>query len=606
MDEAMRSIEPQEMGGPIAALPAEADIHLAQAPQSPALDDLFARLHIKRVVFVDDMIEPVADAASVIETLTQREDARQPLEAFFPEAILADDNEARFDQLSAMLEGMDANSLEAVKAVLGEFASEEGVRDIWQLRRNIPNQVELQILTPIEWHAQQHAIVEQCNETARTLFLFDQELNADPHTLGFATGADIIKSLSQSEPVGFGTRWFCGMLSSTLNAGDEISKWRQLAAENEISLKFFMPIAKQSLGDGDRFYGSVYRTLINTYCETMKHQAAYGLQKALDAAITRLDNIDPLAFEHMVVNSSEKEGVSELETLLRLYAIVHKDEAKRVILREAEFLKFADAATGVKAVADISRDLTAETQAHLNLLRAQELHDSAELVNGYNDPLRNGDVFEIGEGNDLGLFVLVAQPCDIMVRPGGKRIRENNFKVAVICPLTSNPEEVEAEPAHLKHLVTNFGDIGDLTAAILFKRGTVANLNVLDLAVLDKNGRCDINPSDVKKEPKRFPTRAWQERCLELAKQYGRVATEIEDVRKKHGDEVADLIAKTTLPRVGMSHGLKGYGTYADGAFHYPIRRIGRIRDPGAASLLAAFGRFLSRDALEHDFARQT
>ncbi|GEM_PF-2660726 len=605
MDDALQSMEPEESGELNAALPVKTDMPLEEDSPSPELSDLFERLNIKRVVFVDDMVEPVTDAASVIDTLSRGEDARQHLQAFFPGAILADDNEARFDQLSAMLEGMEAASRDAVTAVLSEFASEEGVRDIWQLRRNIPDQVELQILTPTEWHAQQQAIVDQCSETARTLFLFDQELHADPHTLGFATGADIIKGLSQSEPVGFGTRWFCGMLSNTLNSGDEISKWRQLAAENEISLKFFMPIAKQSLSDGDRFYGAVYRTLINTYCETMKKLAQDGLRQVLDAALTRLDNIDPLAFEHMVVNSSEKEGVSELETLLRLYAIVHKDEAKRVILREAEFLKFADAATGVKTVADISRDLTAETQAHLNLLRAQELHDSAELVNGYNDPLRNGDVFEVGEGNDLGLFVLVAQPCDIMVRPGGKRMRENNFKVAVICPLTSVPEEVEAEPAHLRHLVTNFGDKGDLTAAVLFKRGTVANLNVLDLAVLDKNGRCDINPSDLKKEPKRFPTRAWQERSLELAKQYGRVATEIEGVRKKHGDEVADLIAKTTLPRVGMSNGLKGYGTYADGAFHYPIRRIGRIRDPGAASLLAAFGRFLSRDALEHDFARQ-
>ncbi|WP_139114831.1 hypothetical protein [Rhizorhabdus dicambivorans] len=591
-------IEPQEAGVPVDAPAAK------PAAPRPGLTDLFTRLRIKRVVFVDDMVEPVADAANVIDTLTRREDARQLLESLFPVAVLANDNEARFDQLTALLGDMDAAELEAVTTILSEFTEEEGARDILQLRRNIPEQVDLKILTPAEWHAQQQEIIEQCREDARTLFLFDQELNGDPQVLGFATGADIIKGLAQSEPVGFGTRWFCGMLSHTLNSGDEISSWRQLAEDNAIALKFFMPIAKQSLSDGDRFYGAVYRTLINTYCETMKTLAKDGLREALDAALKRFDDIDPLAFEHIIVNSSEEEGVSELETLLRLYAIVHKDEAKRVILREAEFLKFADAATGVKAVADISRELTAETQAHLNLLRAQELHDGPELVNGYNDPLRNGDVFEIGEGNDLGLFVLIAQPCDIMVRPGGKRVRENNFKVAVICPLTLDPAEVEAEPPHLKHFIPNFGDKGDVTAAVLFKRGTVVNLNVLDLTVLDKNGRCDITPAELKKEPKRFPTRAWEDRCAELAKHFGKVAGEIEDARKKHGDEVADLIAKATVPRVGLSNALKGHGSYVAGAFHYPIKRIGRIRDPGAASLLAAFGRFLSRDALEHDFAR--
>jgi len=58
------------------------------------------------------------------------------------------------------------------------------------------------------------------------------------------------------------------------------------------------------------------------------------------------------------------------------------------------------------------------------------------------------------------------------------------------------------------------------------------------------------------------------------------------------------------LPRLGMSTQLAQLGSYTAGLVGYPIRRISHVRDPNAASLLAAFSSYLSRDAFEHDFAR--
>jgi hypothetical protein len=190
-----------------------------------------------------------------------------------------------------------------------------------------------------------------------------------------------------------------------------------------------------------------------------------------------------------------------------------------------------------------------------------------------------------------------------MVRADGKRVRENNFKVAVLCPLTLDGTEIDAEPAHLSYKLTHFGLHGEHRAAALLKRATVANLSVLDLAVFNKDGRCEIAPATAPDGTVGL-TRAWQARSLQLTKHFKRTAKQIEDARVKFGDEVAALVAEAVLPRVGMSTQLTQLGSYAGNSFGYPIRRTCHVRDPGAASLLAAFSSYLSRDAFEHDFAR--
>jgi len=56
-----------------------------------------------------------------------------------------------------------------------------------------------------------------------------------------------------------------------------------------------------------------------------------------------------------------------------------------------------------------------------------EVYEPANLVNEFNHPLRNGDVFEATFGSAAEQFILIAQPCDLMVRKNSQRSREDNF-----------------------------------------------------------------------------------------------------------------------------------------------------------------------------------
>lgn len=568
------------------------------------LSRLFTHLKIAKIVFVDDKAELQVDAGAIIRVLAANAAAQEPLSSFFPGVVLDLDNDALADQAAARLTELDAAGVTALRGVLAAQSDDAKEREsLGQLQHLLPEGTTAHLLTPQAWHERREALIGECSEDQRTLFLFDQELEVDDTTLGFAKGSDIIREMAEKERAGFGTRWFCGMLTHTVEMGEEVPEWRRLAKSERLDLRFFMPIAKATLDDAPAFYGAVYRTLINTYCQTMKSLAQDAFEEALKEALEQFANVDPIDFEHVIVKSSEREGVSELETLIRVYGIFQKDQVKSQILEKARVSEFIAAARTVKGIADIGRALTPSSEERLYKLRWEELYESDQLVNSYQDPLRNGDIFEIGEGEGLKLWVLIAQPCDLMVRSDGKRGREQNFKVAVLAPLATRPLGDKSETREEVGFSLDHYDHGGAQSAVVkFGDATPANLQVLDLAVFNKDGHCQLSASA---DPAlSLPSRAWELRDAELRKHFGKVTAQVEAARKTHNDVVANLLADAIIPRGAPKKSFSKFGLYEAGAFSYPIRRCARIRDPLAASLLASYSRFLARDAYEHDFSK--
>jgi len=579
----------------------------AELPRA-MLNRLFTHLKITKIVFVDDEAEPQINAGTIIKVLAEKEAAKEPLARFFPGVKLAPlENDALQEQVNTRLGELDAEGRAGLREVLvaqsGDAAEYEA---FGRLKGLMPEGADAQLLTPRTWHEQRGALIGECTEEHRTLFLFDQDLEVNDETLGFAKGSDIIRDMVEKEKASFGTRWFCGMLTHTVEKGDEITSWRRLAESEDLDLCSFMPIAKATMYDDDAlaFYSAIYRTLINIYCQTIKSLAQDAFREALENALERFVDLDPIDFEHLVVQSSEIEGVSELETLIRLYGIIQKDQVKSQILQQPRAGEFAAAARSAKDIADIGRKMTTSSQERLHKLRREELYESDQLVNSYNDPIRNGDIFEIGKsGGRLKLWVLIAQPCDLMVRSDGKRAREENFKVAVLAPLCTRPlgDKVEVKNG-LDFSLEHYDHDGAQSAVVRFADATPANLHILDLAVFNEGGHCQL--AAVPDPAMSLPSRAWEKRDAILSNHFRKVTKQIERARSLHGNPVADLLATAIIPRGAPGKAFAKYGTYNGGAFSYPIRRCGRIRDPLATSLLMAYSRFLARDADKHDFSK--
>jgi len=194
---------------------------------------------------------------------------------------------------------------------------------------------------------------------------------------------------------------------------------------------------------------------------------------------------------------------------------------------------FSSAAQAVKVVADVGRNLPQPSQERLAKLPQTELYEEDKLVNGYHDPLRNGDVFEIGEGEGVKLWVLIAQPCDLMVRPDGERAREDSFRVAVLAPMQNAVPEGDAPRAGLGFVLDHFGKHGAQNAFVDFRDATPVNLRVLDLVVLSKSGKWEIGPESELDPNMLLPARAWSSRAKVLPRHFGKVTVEVEKARTK-------------------------------------------------------------------------
>jgi hypothetical protein len=608
-------VDPEPEGGAISVGEAtavnqyDADIADAvQEPHTPSVSErfqlLFDELKIKKIVVVDDHLEKQLDGAFVTEILQSSPKAAEAAEPFFPEIDLSSENENLFNLVTAKLAALNANQRAELSAVLSEFEQTAADVNVLQhVQDLVPAGFNLEFLTPTKWSEKREGLLQECTLEARTLFLFDQEL--DPEGAGeIKKGTEIIAELAAQDEAAFGTRWFCGLLSHTVNKGDEVSKWRELCSEEEnLELELFMPISKQSLSDGEDFYGAVYRTVINIYTEKMKGLAKRAFDGALQGALEEFTNIDPVAFEHMIVKSSEVEGVSELETILRLYSIVQRDRVKSELLREENLSRFLDAARTVKKIADVGRALPDAAAKSLRRLRSAELYEEGNLINKFRDPLRNGDLFETGASGSPKHWVLIAQPCDLMVRPDGKRAYSNNFKVAVLAPIRRGAPGEAPEVKSNSFALERFDHGGTQHACVNFAEATPVDLNVLDLAVLRTDGKCEISPLEPANHGK-FASLAWDTRAVRLSDKYKKVAKKIEKERDDHGDVRAKEVAGYVVPPTAPADSFRNYGKYDQGKFVYKVRRYGRLREPFATSLLAAFGRYLSRDAHEHDFSK--
>jgi hypothetical protein len=241
------------------------------------------------------------------------------------------------------------------------------------------------------------------------------------------------------------------------------------------------------------------------------------------------------------------------------------------------------------------------TFPHTRDLRYKELFEVASLTK--NTPLEVGDIFESEKQRNT--YIVMGQPCDLMVRSqgenAGKRANEQ-FVVPLVPFQRISLEEFKKKP--INHWKTHatleyyYPDSTDI-AEVLFSKAIMVDVNVLDLSVLDPNGLCQINITDIPSVPN-ICTSGWKTHLETLINYYKQEHAKLSKLQKHIGrlkkQETKDLIHESAIA-------LKAY---SNGVFNFGFKRIGRYRRPGADRLLKAYTQYLSRDADDLDFARHS
>jgi hypothetical protein len=235
----------------------------------------------------------------------------------------------------------------------------------------------------------------------------------------------------------------------------------------------------------------------------------------------------------------------------------------------------------------------------LRELRALEFERPGEQLNALLAPIACGDVFRlILEKNDQTvekLAVLLANPCDLVLRPDGVRKLRRGWLVEVV--KKTKAEVAELERAEMTRppigYVLNTGQHdGDI--AYLFRNSNVesVDLDALDLCWTNVSGFGSLEPTEAQ-AAFGFVLPAQQKRLEHLA-------------RRVNDDKFATMELwgyRVALTRESATPAQIGALTSA-AKVSYPIAREWRLGGEFASAVLLALSHSIARPVFGHDYLR--
>jgi len=576
-----------------------------------AIHSLTQYFQINRIIYVDDYFEERFEVEPMIGWLSDlQDDALVQVEKIFADIPFNADRDIWVQALRAFWSGLpSANQKEIalrVAALLGKSLSQDN-KVIGRLPGYFTGDIQIVLISPTQWMEQKDPLLSAASAEAKTLCLFDQDLSwASGFTSsGSRSGIGLLQEIVQR---GIQENVICCLLTHTITSLEgEMAAWRELAKSNGLRLHDFLPLAKLRLADGESpilFADGLRKAALNLRVESIKEVAIRVVKKGSQKAIRELQNLDVYDFDHMVLRSSHNDGVWEVETLMRIYQIFQRDSFIQSVLETGNSRKMAQNIELARKLNEIEYGgLLAYGYPQVKPIRRKELYEGGnELIHA---PLETGDIF--ASLDEQRLFVLLGQPCDLLIRKDGAR---NNPNLAV--PLVS----IESEPSTKKsnsfwrtHAKLDYYFLDPkIISFVSFAKSYHVNVDVLDLAVIHPSGLCEI---DIRKQKRRKPscrfTPGWIARTSKIVEIFVKHEKELKSINKLLGDignqEAQDKIRRSVMPKVSITDlGLVSV-PYLNGVFNFGLKRVARIRQQGAERLLKLYTQYLSRDADEVDFA---
>ena len=451
--------------------------------------------------------------------------------------------------------------------------------------------LELVLLSLAEWKAQAVNLLGD-EKAAQTLLFFDRDFSreeAGAENEGF-------KQIREAQSANVG---YCGLISHTVSHGDEYEAWFRLSEEYNLIPDKFVVIAKDRLKaeppDYYGFLGMVRLAALSGRYAHVKRKAWSIFENSLTEAKTAMERLSVLDFDRMVFASSRKEGVWELDTLFRVFGIMMRREAQSRLHSDGDIPAAIAEARSVSAVPEeIANALGSESDSNESLqIQRFEIYDPGDELNRFHAPIDLGDIFQL-ESNDK-IYILLAQPCDLMVRKDGMRSYEDNRhgRLVPVVELIFGTDEKRENWGELPFYEEGSG----ISAFANFARVHHVPLVVLDLCVVHGNGVATI---DVSADCPEMMIEAWRIRHRKLCSYFGKALDAYAELTgKEHSIQMASL----ALP--GSSATLKLEAAVRERQLQYGVRRILRLRQPWSGALLTEFSQYQARVAFEHPFGQR-
>ncbi len=526
---------------------------------------LLKELAVTRVVLVDDEVGKVTPGVVKQAEVPQLGDVKwdrkkEDYEAFFErEWGGLDGAQQRLAQDRAIKKRPDlvAGEIDVMRAIFGD--------------------VKWSAVDPEVWRAES---VLGDDEIGQTLVFFDLDLGAKGGPQG---GAELLRAHLDGSTDARGV-----LLTSTVRADEELEIPESVAQAvgrpaGEVLLASKDHLTRERSAE---FPDLVRRSLTFESLRTMRTQVVAALQHAYGKALQRFEDLPLRAVEDIVVRASRSEGVWEVDTYLRIFAILHR-EALYQRVRGPGDTKLREAIAVARRVAQIVPHANYQPSEELVTgLMASENYAAGSLINEAGLPVENGDIFDV-DGQE---YIVIMQACDLMFRDDGSGVRDQ-IMLARILPVGWDPEGNARRrgaplPPGLSAAVDPATARSEATGAYVVDFPAVRHLSLelLDLCSFDPRGRARM---DIREKEAPIPplVPGQHERFDDLA------AKALRSARSKR-------VGGTRI-YLNTDGDLSVSPRWASNAsiLNFRLRRIARLGELHATELLNAFAQDASRPA---------
>ena len=217
-----------------------------------------------------------------------------------------------------------------------------------------------------------------------------------------------------------------------------------------------------------------------------------------------------------------------------------------------------------------------------------ETYEAPEDLNRFHLPIDLGDIFE--RISTRKRYMLLVQPCDLMVRQGGRRTYEAKYRrTGALVELADNRgkrpdgwgelpfyDEATGEPAFANYAKVHH-----------------ALLSILDLCAFRADGVAEIN---LDHDCPNVAIQPWRERYEGLRELYEKALKRCSDLA---GGQAGRELQELVFPRLSATAQVVGAARGRTVA--YDLKRVGRLRRPWSGALLTEFTQYQARAAFEPD-----
>lgn len=444
---------------------------------------------------------------------------------------------------------------------------------------------EFNTLSLEQWQERRESFLEDERATG-TVFLFDRDFSNEGGSPD--AGIELVREM-QDRAVGC-----CGLLSHTIHIDGERDAWRQIVDEFNLRRDKFVVIAKRRLTGNSSGYSDFLEMLrlvgLSGRYATLKSAAWSVFEESVVAAGDFVDSMSVFDFDKAVFRASRRDGVWEPETLFRMFAILMRREALKRLHQDEALVSDVAEARRISGCYDGLGGVVAVAESSPKAMHIQrfESYESQEELNRFHLPIDLGDIFE--RVSTRKRFILLVQPCDLIVRQGGKRTYETKYRrTGALVELADNRGERRDGWGELPFYHETTGE----SAFANYAKIHHVLLSILDLCVFRADGVAEIN---LDQDCPNVAVQPWRERYEGLRELYEKALRRCDMLADgQAGRELQELVfpkLSATAHVVGVANGR----TVA-----YDLKRVARLRQPWSGALLTEFTQYQARAAFEAD-----